>query len=416
MFSLKTIFFSAGLLVLLIGWASLPGMLIPTLFQPPQTPDATPSAWQIEAESLPLPPEVGTPERDTLAPITVENANQLSSLSAWSPLPQEEDPDWQLGPIAFNPHSTLLTRLKTGHIFFGMGIWHLWDVTSPFAPRDLDTISGTGYDYTFWTYADTVFTDTGYARASMSVEFSNTAQDWGGSATPNTRWITYQQSGGPNIIVQQDYHAQQYSPQVWLKLSADGCRLMAYSSGRLYVWDASQQRILAEISLGDPPYLVGFSPDNRYIVTIEDEAFVVRRIEADKLVQVLNIPRSQAEMLPVPQFMPNDTTHFVKAAGREVEMWDLDTQTLVYTVMVPCVSIRQIAFNPDGTLLAISVDCSTTAGHDPSEILLWDARTMTEVAAIPATIDISDLAFSPDGYLLAVGDVDQTELWGIQTE
>lgn len=206
MLSLKTVRFSAGFLVLLMAGASLPGMFImdfALLQPPPQTPEATRSTYRMETEPLPQPPNVGMPERNTLSPMTVENANQLSSLSEWGLLLKEGDPDWQLGPIAFNPSSTLLVRLQTGHIFFETGIWHLWNITSPFKPSDLDTIPGTGYDYTLWTYADTVFTDTGYARASTSSEFSNEYQDWGGSATPNTRWITYQQSDGPEIIVQQ---------------------------------------------------------------------------------------------------------------------------------------------------------------------------------------------------------------------
>jgi WD40 repeat protein len=383
-----------------------------------QTPASTRSGFRCEAEPLPPVPDVGLPQRDHLAPITVENANQLSALSAWDLQLEEGEPQWQLSSLFFDPYSGLLARFQTGHIFFQMSGWHVWNVSSPFAPIDLNSVPGTGYDYTFWTYTDTVFTSAGYARARVSAEFPDSAQDWGGSAMPNKRWVTYQRSGGPDIIVQEEYVGQRYSPEVWLKLSADGSRLVVYYPGMLYVWDAEQERKLASVSLGETPYLVGFSPDNQHVITVEDETFVVRRIEPGQLVEVLSIPGAwgEAEALPMPQFMPDNSLHFVRAAGMTLEVWDLGSPDPMSTYAMPCVTVREMAFSPDGSLLAISADCSTTAGRHASEVQIWQTGTMTEVAAFPVDSAVTDLAFSPDGYLLALGDAAHTALWGIRTE
>lgn len=407
-------------LVLIIGvLLSISSTNLSPLPSQVQTPDCTRPALLCEGKPLPTVPVVGPPQRDHLSPITVETVFQLAPLSAWDLPPEEGVSDWQLGPLFFDPHSGLLARSKTGHVFFQMGTWHLWNVSDPWMPVDLGPVSGTGYDYTFWTYADTVFTETGYARARASAEFPNAAQDWGGSAMPSTRWITYQRSGEPEIIVQQDYVGQQYSPKVWLKLSADGSHLIVYYPGMLYVWETNETRTLASISPGTTPYLVGFSPDNRYIVTIEDEAFVFRRIESGELVQVLTIPDAwgKAETLPEPQFMPENSSRFVKSADLKLEIWDLGSpEAPASTTVMPCVAVRQMAFSPDGMLLAVSADCSTTAGRHPSEVQLWQASTMNEMVAFPADITVTDLAFSPDGYLLAIGDSTHTELWGIPTQ
>ena len=71
--------------------------------------------------------------------------------------------------------------------------------------------------------------------------------------------------------------------------------------------------------------------------------------------------------------------------------------------------IKSVAFSPDSSILA--------TGASPSgKIRLWDVRTETVLHKINNIKSIQDIAFSPDGKLLASIDYDYSlKLWDVQT-
>ncbi|MFG2960707.1 WD40 repeat domain-containing protein [Streptomyces sp. NPDC048291] len=73
--------------------------------------------------------------------------------------------------------------------------------------------------------------------------------------------------------------------------------------------------------------------------------------------------------------------------------------------------LRDLAFSPDGTILATAEGTSTT---------LWDVATRTKAATLTDTeidpVGVVSLAFSPDGTILACGNLHATiSLWDTVT-
>jgi WD40 repeat protein len=85
-------------------------------------------------------------------------------------------------------------------------------------------------------------------------------------------------------------------------------------------------------------------------------------------------------------------------------------QTGVEGQVVPLVgkgAITQIAYSPDGTLLAVA--------DDSARVWLYETPTLTAVGVLQGhTKGVEAVAFSPDGKLLASGSTDKTvRLWEV---
>jgi WD40 repeat protein len=397
----------AGCALVIIGMLSAWSTSLGAIYDATATPGAILQGGP-PPDPLPTRQAVETPRRDTLVPLTADNVGQLALLAAWDLPPTSllDRPQW--GAITFDPRSALLARVETGYTFFEAGGWHVWDVSDPTIPADQDIVSGTTYDYTAWDFATTVFTTTGYAQARVMSEFSG-APDWGGSAVPDTRQIVFRRSGGPDTVVKRPYHGQDYAPQISLHLSQGGTRLTFFEEGTLYLWDSTQERLLASTPIAGFSDVAGFSPDNQIVVTVEGDELVFRWAEQDNLVRILSIPTESAFA-----FMPN-SLQFFATADHTLTRWDLTTQAAAGTADLPC-RVNQMAVSPDGALLALSADCYGVEGRSVSEIQFWQTSTLREAASIPVDGTVTDLAFSPDGTLFATGSARRTRLWGVMAE
>jgi WD40 repeat protein len=83
------------------------------------------------------------------------------------------------------------------------------------------------------------------------------------------------------------------------------------------------------------------------------------------------------------------------------------TRTIVATLTGHTNAIFDLAFSPDGSLLA-------TASQDTTG-RLWNVATHNTTAVLTGhTVQVSSVAFSPDGKTLASGDWDGTvQLWNL---
>lgn len=66
--------------------------------------------------------------------------------------------------------------------------------------------------------------------------------------------------------------------------------------------------------------------------------------------------------------------------------------------------IEYLRFSPDGCLLASTAEWDTV-------VLLWDIPRQTPLKQLPFSTRMSDLAFSPDGTLLAISEGETVTLW-----
>jgi eukaryotic-like serine/threonine-protein kinase len=74
--------------------------------------------------------------------------------------------------------------------------------------------------------------------------------------------------------------------------------------------------------------------------------------------------------------------------------------------------VHSVTFSPDGKLLA-SGEC-TFSGEHIGAVRLWDIATGNQVFAFSSRLSgARDLAFSPDGQLLAIADEDEVMVWRV---
>jgi WD40 repeat protein len=83
--------------------------------------------------------------------------------------------------------------------------------------------------------------------------------------------------------------------------------------------------------------------------------------------------------------------------GRSILLWDVEARQLRRTIKAGRAIVRQLAFHPDGKLLA--------SGGDTPVVALWDTATGKEVNRFHWGIGskILSLAFAPDGMTAAAG-------------
>jgi eukaryotic-like serine/threonine-protein kinase len=211
-------------------------------------------------------------------------------------------------------------------------------------------------------------------------------------------------------------------------LSRDGTRLAGFGSdanqlngepvdytqkavGRLRVWDLDGGR---EVFCRDCPgrafYDAAFSPDGRRLATSWG-VFRGRRPDQEHWISLWDLETGQERLhLEVPlanslTFSPDGR----QLAGRvydasggeelgEVRVWDAATGGVVLTRKFAHGRVGTMAYNGDGTLLAVSVGDASDSGL----IKLLDAKTGRERLALAGQrYIIWNLAFSPDGRRLA---------------
>lgn len=170
-----------------------------------------------------------------------------------------------------------------------------------------------------------------------------------------------------------------------LCFSPDGTSLVVcHSCRKLLLFDASTGRLRRELegrSVGfstvSGPF--AFSPDGRWFA--HGEAFV----------------RPPGEV-PSPSGMRT----------KAVCVWDVETGKLRHILFdgpqPPWASDRNLAFSPDGAVLAV--------GHDDRHIQLWDVETGSLSAQFGGASDA--VAFSPDGCLLAAASGNAVRLWNMK--
>ena len=96
-----------------------------------------------------------------------------------------------------------------------------------------------------------------------------------------------------------------------------------------------------------------------------------------------------------------------------IKLWDASTGKHRTTIPEKG-NVFSVSFSPDGTLLA-----TAGPGNQKNQIRIWDAATGQRLARLEdySTISVRGVAFSPDGKLLVSGSGDKTvRIWEIDTE
>jgi WD40 repeat protein/class 3 adenylate cyclase/energy-coupling factor transporter ATP-binding protein EcfA2 len=213
------------------------------------------------------------------------------------------------------------------------------------------------------------------------------------------------------------------SPVGDVGFSPDGRALVTSHLRSAVVWDLSGGHVLGA-PLGEPTDVttnVAFSADGRWLVagqldgdTVVYDATthrVARRIDGETVVSALAVH-------------PDAKLVAIGTIDGQVRLVDIETGAAMGSPLdVGSAAVWQVAFSPDGRLLAVDVD-PNGAGEEffaqqrQGEIQLWNVETRRRVgrAIVPGAGSVFSVAFSPDGALLATGGGGRLELWDVASQ
>jgi WD40 repeat protein len=176
-----------------------------------------------------------------------------------------------------------------------------------------------------------------------------------------------------------------------LAVSADDRTLAAASAdGTLRLWDLPSERLRATIFAGGHPTRVAFSPDGRLLAVGSGGNFYLAVGSGGNFYLTTGVTYSVNDVWSV---------------------YDVASGRLLYQLAPPQLGVNNVAFSPDGRLLALAQVDGT--------IQLWAVPRTPAGRWLPAGAPLRAdpswlvaLAFSPDGRLLASGGSDGTiQLW-----
>jgi WD40 repeat protein len=99
-------------------------------------------------------------------------------------------------------------------------------------------------------------------------------------------------------------------------------------------------------------------------------------------------------------FSPDGRFLAVGGKKAEVRLWRLSVDAPAEAEPIPILSVRRLAFSPDGKVLAVSTWLDR-------EIILWDLLANRVRMVLHSGLDVASIAFSPDSRYLATGGTEK---------
>jgi hypothetical protein len=232
---------------------------------------------------------------------------------------------------------------------------------------------------------------TGHAAQIQSIGYSPDSRILVSASLDKTIRLWDTASTAPSRTINADV------PVYIVAFSPDGLVLASASQDKIIrLWDVASGSALRTISADEAVWGVAFSPDGRSLASAGTNTIKLWDAHSDRPIGTL--PHGASEIL----FAPDGRT--LAAASDTIELWDTNSDQMMFSLGGPSQFRRCIAFSPDG---------QTLASGDGDTVKLWDVRTGQETHSLTGHTDrVRCVTYSPNGRLLASGGWDNTiKLW-----
>ena len=217
-------------------------------------------------------------------------------------------------------------------------------------------------------------------------------------------------SGGFGGVLQSAFGYEVTAAGLYLnKIADNGIYAVGYKNGKIRLKDATtgQHQKTFQGAKERVSQLV-FSPDGTRLVANYADAPI--RLWDVTTGQSLKTLTQNSKMWGILTFSQDGKTLACQKQSGEIELWDVPTKTLRKTLGEDLgIPIHTLAFSPDAKTIV--------AANPNGEIRIWDTNTGAEVSVFSTghTRKFGALAFSPDSTLLASGHINTIVLWDART-